>query len=60
MCMDAINGNMVVNGAGNATAVSHLIFTVSNLHFKDSGMRSFAFYMDDREIASIPLYIRKG
>jgi hypothetical protein len=59
-CMDAINGNMIVNGAGNATAVSHLIFTVSNLRFKNSGMISFALYMDDREVASIPLYVRKG
>ncbi|MDR1215979.1 MAG: hypothetical protein LBK25_04785 [Treponema sp.] len=60
MCMDTINGNMVVNSVDNTTAVSHLIFTISNLYFKSNGMISFVLYIDDREVTSIPLYIRKG
>jgi hypothetical protein len=58
--MDTISGNVDVKGVGNATAVSHLVFTISNLHFKDSGVISFILYMDDKEAGTIPLYIRKG
>jgi hypothetical protein len=60
MCMDPINGNIDVKSIGNATAVSHLVFTISNLHFKNSGMINFGLFIDDRELSSIPLYIRKG
>jgi hypothetical protein len=58
--MDTISGNIDVKGVGNATAVSHLVFTISNLHFKDSGVINFILYMDDKEAGTIPLYIRKG
>ena len=58
--MDPISGNIEVKGMGNATTVSHLVFTISKLQFNSSGMVSFVFYIDDRELASIPLYIRKG
>ena len=60
MNMEAISGNVEVKGVGNATAVSHLVFTISNLHFKNPGVVNFALFMDDKETGSIPLYIRKG
>jgi hypothetical protein len=60
MNMETITGNVDVKGVGNATAVSHLVFTISNLHFKTSGVVNFVLYMDDKELSSIPLYIRKG
>ncbi|MDR1029942.1 MAG: hypothetical protein LBL76_03610 [Treponema sp.] len=60
MNMDAINGNVDVKGVGNATAVSHLVFTISNLRFKGSGVINFVLYIDDKEISSIPLHVRKG
>jgi len=58
--INPIQGNLEVKGAGNATAVSHLVFTISNLHFKSSGMINFILYIDDKEIASIPLYLSSG
>jgi len=58
--MDPINGKIDVKGVGNATAVSHLVFTINNLHCKTSGMVNFTLFMDDKEVGSIPLYIRKG
>jgi hypothetical protein len=60
MSMETISGNVDVRGVGNATAVSHLVFTISNLQFRSSGVVTFVLYMDDREIISVPLYIRKG
>ena len=55
-----IKGNLEVKGAGNATAVSHLVFTISNLHFKDPGVINIVLYIDDKELASIPLYLNMG
>jgi hypothetical protein len=60
MNIEPIRGNMEVKGVGNATAVSHLVFTISNLRIKTSGVLSFALYLDDKEVTSIPLYVRKG
>ncbi|MCL2600785.1 MAG: hypothetical protein FWD88_06355 [Treponema sp.] len=60
MNMDAISGTLDVKGVGNATAVSHLVFTIGNLFFKAPGMVNFTLFIDDKETASIPLYIRKG
>jgi hypothetical protein len=60
MNMEPILGNVDVKGVGNATAVSHLVFTISNLRFKGSGVVNFALYIDDKELTSVPLYIRKG
>jgi hypothetical protein len=60
MSMDAITGNVEVKGVGNATTVSHLVFSISNLRFHACGMVNFALYIDDKELASIPLYIRKA
>jgi hypothetical protein len=60
MNIEPISGKLEVKGAGNATSVSHLVFTISNLRFKSSGVVNFTLYVDDKEIASIPLYIRKG
>jgi hypothetical protein len=58
--IEPVTGTMEVKGAGNATAVSHLVFSITNLHFKQSGVVNFVIYIDDKEIASLPLYIRKG
>ena len=58
--LEPIIGNMEVRGAGNATAVSHLVFAISNLHLNNSGILNFILYIDDREVMSIPLYVRKG
>ncbi|GHU21184.1 hypothetical protein FACS1894172_16620 [Spirochaetia bacterium] len=58
--INTINGNIDVQGVGNATAVSHLVFALSNLHISSSGMVSFILSIDDKESGTIPLYIRKG
>ena len=58
--IEPIKGNVDVQGAGNATAVSHLVFTISNLHLKKSGILNFVLFVDDKEVMSIPLYVRKG
>ena len=60
MTMDAISGNVEVRGVGNASAVSHLVFSVSNLRFNIPGLVNFVLFIDDKEINSIPLYIRKS
>jgi hypothetical protein len=59
MHMEAITGGIEVKGLGNATAVSHLIFTISNLHFNNAGVVNFVLYLDDKETATHPLYLRK-
>jgi hypothetical protein len=58
--VEPVTGTVDVRGAGNATAVSHLVFSISNLRFASSGVVNFVLYVDDREISSVPLYIRKG
>jgi len=58
--METINGNIEVRGVGNASAVSHLVFSISNLHFKNPGLLNFILFIDDKEVDSVPLYIRKG
>jgi len=58
--MEAISGNMEVMEAGNASSVSHLVFSISNLHIKKPGLVNFVLYIDDKEIGSIPLYIRSS
>ena len=58
--IEPVTGTIDVKGAGNATAVSHLVFTITNLHFQLNGVVNFVLFIDDREIASLPLYIRKG
>ena len=59
MSMETINGNIEVKGVGNASAVSHLVFSITNLQFKTPGLVNFILFIDDKEIDSIPLYIRK-
>ncbi|MDR2468287.1 MAG: hypothetical protein LBD22_04925 [Spirochaetaceae bacterium] len=59
-CIDPISGRIEVRGVGNATAVSHLVFNINNLRFPNAGVTNFTIYIDDRELATIPLYIRKG
>jgi len=58
--INPIQGTVEVKGAGNATAVSHLVFAISNLHFKNSGVVNFVLFIDDKELASIPLYLSTG
>jgi len=58
--INPIKGTVDVKGVGNATAVSHLVFTISNLHFNDAGVINFTLYIDDKELASIPLYLSTG
>ncbi|MDR2632896.1 MAG: hypothetical protein LBC51_04645 [Treponema sp.] len=60
MSMEPITGNIDVKGVGNATAVSHLVFTISNLRFKNTGVINFVLYIDDKEVGLIPLHVRKG
>ena len=60
MVIKPIQGNVEVKGVGNATAVSHLVFTIANLHFKSSGMINFILYIDEKEVSSIPLYLLSG
>ena len=60
MNMDPISGSLDVKGVGNATAVSHLVFTIGNLYFKNPGVVNFTLFVDNKEVASIPLYIRKN
>ncbi|MCL2832690.1 MAG: hypothetical protein FWD78_05935 [Treponema sp.] len=55
-----ISGDVDVQGGGNATAVSHLVFTINNLRFQKNGIINFILFIDDKEVMSIPLYIRKG
>jgi hypothetical protein len=57
--MDPISGTLDVRGVGNASAVSHLVFTIGNLHFKSPSVINFTLFIDDKETGSIPLYIRK-
>jgi hypothetical protein len=58
--IEPISGSLDVKGVGNATAVSHLVFTIGNLHFKNPGIVNFTLYIDDKETGSLPLYIRKS
>jgi len=60
MNMETINGNIEVKGVGNASAVSHLVFCISKLHFNEPGLINYILFIDDKEVDSIPLYIRKG
>jgi hypothetical protein len=59
-CTPPVSGSINVKGAGNATAVSHLVFCINNLRFSASGVFNFILYIDDKEAGSIPLYVRKG
>jgi hypothetical protein len=58
--MDPVAGKIEVRGVGNATAVSHLVFNVVNLRVNNAGVVNFTLYIDDRELSSVPLYVRKG
>jgi hypothetical protein len=58
--IEPLSGTLDVKGVGNTTAVSHLVYTIGNLHFKNPGVVNFTLYIDDKEVSSIPLYIRKN
>jgi hypothetical protein len=55
-----VAGSLEVRGAGNATAVSHVLFNVSGARFTGPGVIGFVLFVDDKEIATVPLYVRKG
>jgi hypothetical protein len=58
--MEAITGTLDVKGVGNATAVSHLVFTISGLQFRREGVVNFVLHIDNKELTTLPLYIRKS
>jgi hypothetical protein len=58
-CTPPVSGSINVKGVGNATAVSHLVFGISNLRFTSPSVVNFILYIDDKETGSIPLYVRK-
>ncbi len=58
--MDPICGQLVVKGGGNATAVSHIEYSIANIQFKSGGVIHFILYIDEKEITSIPLYLKQG
>jgi hypothetical protein len=60
LSMEPITGHVEVKGRQNATAVSHLVFTISNLQFIRNGVVNFVLYIDDKELSFIPLHIRQG
>jgi hypothetical protein len=57
--LHTINGTLNVYGSDNSTAVSHLIFGVTNLTFSKPGVVNFILFIDNKEAASIPLYLKK-
>jgi hypothetical protein len=59
LSMEPVSGQLQVNSVGNATAVSHLVFTIGNLKFRSHGIVNFVLFVDGKEITSTPLYIRK-
>lgn len=59
-CIEPISGHIEVHSMGNATAVTHLVFSIANLRFPNAGVVNFTLYVDDRELSTIPLYVRKG
>jgi len=60
MNMETIKGNIEVKGVGNASAVSHLVFSISNLHFKQPAVLNLTLFIGDKELGSIPLYVKKA
>jgi hypothetical protein len=58
--MNTVEGTIQVSGVGNSTAVSHLVFTITNLKFVKPGLINFILFIDVKEVASIPLYLRQG
>ena len=60
MGMETIKGKVEVREVGNASAVSHLVFSISNLRFKTPGLINFILFIDNKEVDTIPLYLRKG
>jgi len=55
-----ITGDLDIQGSGNTTAVHHLVFSIANLRLARHGTLNFILFVDEKEIMSIPLYIRKG
>ncbi|MDR2481332.1 MAG: hypothetical protein LBD07_03445 [Spirochaetaceae bacterium] len=59
-CIEPISGKIEVRGVGNATAVSHLVFNIANLHLSNASVINFTLFIDNHELATIPLYVRRG
>jgi hypothetical protein len=60
MQMEPITGKLEVNSVGNATAVSHLVFGIGNIRFNGPGVANFVIYVDNKELATMPLYLRQA
>jgi hypothetical protein len=58
--IEPITGHVDVAGEGSDAARAHLVFTFSNLRFANPGVVNFVLYIDNKELNSIPLHIRKG
>jgi hypothetical protein len=59
LMMEPVSGTLDVKGAGNTTAVTHLVFSIMNLKFQTDGVVNFIMFLDDKEATSTPLYVRK-
>ncbi|MDR1788446.1 MAG: hypothetical protein LBR16_08380 [Treponema sp.] len=57
-CFEPLSGTLNVESMGNDTAVTHLVFSLYNLRFKSEGAINFGLYIDEKEVGSIPLYVR--
>ncbi|MDR2738339.1 MAG: hypothetical protein LBB68_00675 [Treponema sp.] len=58
--IEPITGQVNVAGEGSGGAITHLVFTFSNLRFTNPGVVNFVLYIDNKELSSIPLHIRKS
>jgi len=60
LAIEPISGSLEIRGSENTTALSHLIYSIANFQCTAPGVLNFVLSIDDKEIASIPLHIRKG
>jgi hypothetical protein len=59
LIVEPLRGKLDVNGNGNATAVTHLVFSIMNLNLSAEGVINFILFLNDKETFSAPLYVRK-
>jgi hypothetical protein len=58
--IEPIRGKIEVRDAGNSTSVTHLVFSLNNLRFNKAGVITLTMFIDEKEMGSIPLYIRQS
>ncbi|HOJ99307.1 MAG TPA: hypothetical protein PLW34_07080 [Termitinemataceae bacterium] len=58
--IEPLQGSIDVRSVGNATAVSHVLFSLQNFALPAPGLASFTLYVDEKEIGTLPLYIKKA